>query len=42
MSGGTGPQIDASLQRRDQAVDLGMLAFPDIAGRSVPGPEGQR
>jgi hypothetical protein len=37
-------QIDASLQRRDQAVHLGMPAFPDIAGRSVPGPgpEGQQ
>ena len=34
-------QIDASLQRQDQAVHLGMPAFPDIAGRSVPGPEGQ-
>ena len=29
-------QIDASLQRREQAVHLGMPAFPDIAGRSVP------
>jgi hypothetical protein len=35
-------QIDASLQRQDQAVHLGMPAFPDIAGRSVPGPEGQQ
>jgi len=35
-------QIDATLQRRDQAVHLGMPAFPDIAGRSVPGPEGQQ
>jgi hypothetical protein len=35
-------QIDATLQRRDQAVHLGMPAFPAIAGRSVPGPEGQR
>jgi integrase len=34
-------QINASLQRQDQAVHLGMPAFPDIAGRSVPGPEGQ-
>ena len=34
-------QIDASLQRQDQAVHLGMPAFPDIAGRSVPGPEGK-
>ena len=34
-------QIDASLQRREQAVHLGMPAFPDIAGRSVPpAPEG--
>ena len=29
-------QIDASLQRRDQAVHLGMPAFPGIAGRTVP------
>jgi hypothetical protein len=35
-------QIDATRQRRDQAVHLGMPAFPDIAGRSVPGPEGQQ
>jgi len=35
-------QIDASLQRQDQAAHLGMPAFPDIAGRSVPGPEGQQ
>jgi len=35
-------QIDAALHRRDQAVHLGMPAFPDIAGRSVPGPEGQQ
>jgi integrase len=35
-------QIDATLQRQDQAVHLGMPAFPDIAGRSVPGPEGQQ
>ena len=34
-------QIDATLQRRNQAVHLGMPAFPDIAGRSVPGPEGK-
>jgi hypothetical protein len=34
-------QIDATLQRQDQAAYLGMPAFPDIAGRSVPGPEGQ-
>jgi len=34
-------QIDAALQRQDQAVHLGMPAFPGIAGRSVPpGPEG--
>ena len=34
-------QIDASLRRREQAVHLGMPAFPDIAGRSVPSaPEG--
>ena len=35
-------QIDATLQRQDQAVHLGMPAFPDIAGRPVPGPERQR
>ncbi|HEU5391584.1 MAG TPA: site-specific integrase [Streptosporangiaceae bacterium] len=35
-------QIDATLRRQDQAVHLGMPAFPDIAGRSVPGPEGQQ
>ncbi len=35
-------QIDTSLQRQDQAVRLGMPAFPDIAGRSVPDPEGQQ
>jgi len=35
-------QIDATLQRQDQAIHLGMPAFPDIAGRSVPGPEGQQ
>jgi hypothetical protein len=35
-------QIDATLQRQDQAVHLGMPAFPGIAGRSVPGPEGQQ
>ena len=29
-------QIDTALQRREQAVHLGMPAFPDIAGRSVP------
>jgi hypothetical protein len=34
-------QIDAALRRREQAVHLGMPAFPDIAGRSVPGPEGK-
>jgi len=34
-------QIDATLQRQDQAVHPGMPAFPDIAGRSVPrAPEG--
>ena len=34
-------QIDTALQRREQAVHLGMPAFPDIAGRSVPpAPEG--
>ena len=31
-------QIDTALQRREQAVHLGMPAFPDIA---VPGPEGK-
>ena len=35
-------QIDATLRRQDQAVHLGMPAFPDIAGRSVPEPEGQQ
>ena len=36
-------QVDTSLQRREQAVHLGMPAFPDIAGRSVPpAPEGTR
>ena len=35
-------QIDATLRRQDQATHLGMPAFPDIAGRSVPGPEGQQ
>ena len=35
-------QIDASLQRQDQAVHLGMPAFPAIAGRSVPDREGQQ
>jgi len=35
-------QIDMALQRREQAVHLGMPAFPDIAGRSVPGAEGQQ
>jgi hypothetical protein len=29
-------QIDTALRRREQAVHLGMPAFPDIAGRSVP------
>lgn len=29
-------QIDTSLQRQEQSVHLGMPAFPDIAGRSVP------
>jgi len=34
-------QIDTALQRQEQAVHLGMPAFPDIAGRSVPpAPEG--
>jgi hypothetical protein len=35
-------QIDMALQPREQAVHLGMPAFPDIAGRSVPGAEGQQ
>jgi hypothetical protein len=35
-------QIDTALQRREQAVHLGIPVFPDIAGRSVPGPEGQQ
>ena len=35
-------QIDAALQRRDQAVRLGMPAFRDIAGRSIPGQGGQQ
>ena len=34
-------QIHTAQQRQDQAVHLGMPAFPDIAGRSVPGPEGK-
>jgi hypothetical protein len=29
-------QIDTALHRREQAVHLGMPAFPDIAGRTVP------
>ena len=29
-------QIDAALHRREQAVHLGMPAFPGIAGRTVP------
>jgi integrase len=29
-------QIDTALRRREQAVHLGMPAFPDIVGRSVP------
>jgi hypothetical protein len=29
-------QIDTALQRQEQGVHLGMPAFPDIAGRSVP------
>jgi integrase len=29
-------QIDTALRRQEQAVHLGMPAFPDIAGRSVP------
>ena len=34
-------QIDTALRRQQQAVQLGMPAFPDIAGRSVtPAPEG--
>jgi integrase len=34
-------QIEATPQRQEQAVHLGMPAFPDIAGRSVPpAPEG--
>ena len=34
-------QIDTTLQRQEQAVHLGMPAFPEIAGRSVPpAPEG--
>jgi hypothetical protein len=34
-------QIGTALQREDQAVHLGMPAFPEIAGRSVPpAPEG--
>ena len=33
-------QIHASLQRREQTVHLGMPAFPDIAGRAIPAPEG--
>ena len=35
-------QIDAALQRRDQAVHLGVPAFRDIAGRSIPGPGGHQ
>jgi hypothetical protein len=35
-------QIDATLQRQDQTVHLGLPAFPDIAGRSALGPEGQQ
>jgi Phage integrase family len=35
-------QLDTALRRREQAVHLGMPAFPDIAGRSVPAPEGQQ
>jgi len=37
-------QIGTTLRRQQQAVQLGMPAFPDIAGRSVPAPpapEGQ-
>jgi hypothetical protein len=34
-------QIETALRRQQQAVHLGMPAFPDIAGRSVPpAPEG--
>jgi hypothetical protein len=34
-------QIDTALRRREQAVHLGMPAFPEIASRSVPrAPEG--
>ncbi len=34
-------QIGTALQRQEQAVHLGIPAFPDIAGRSVPpAPEG--
>lgn len=34
-------QIDTALHRREQAVHLGMPAFPDIAGRIAPAvPEG--
>jgi hypothetical protein len=36
-------QIDATLRRQVGAVQLGMPAFPDIAGHSIParpGPEG--
>ena len=34
-------QTDAFLQRREQSVHLGMPAFPDIVGRSLPpAPEG--
>ena len=31
-------QIAAAPQRQEQAVHLGMPAFPDIAGRTVPAP----
>ncbi len=34
-------QIHTAQQRQEQAVHLGMPAFPHIAGRSVPGPEGR-
>ncbi len=35
-------QIGAALQRQEQAIHLGMPAFPGIAGRSVPpAPEGK-
>ena len=34
--------VVVQVERQDQAVHLGMPAFPDIAGRSVPGPEGQQ